>query len=121
MLKLLLKVFPFKEIGWKEIGETFYRIQLVKAPWFNIYLHHLTAPNPHPQCHDHPWSFYTIILKNGYCEYRPTCNKWYHRKAGTILFRPAEFSHNVVTCDGKPAWSLVFTGPRKREWGFHDY
>lgn len=117
-LRILLKKFiPFKEIGWEEIGEEFTRFQLVKTPWFNLYLHYLDAPNPHPQCHDHPWWFYTLILKNGYWESKGG-HVWERREPGMFLYRPAEFRHNVMT-EG-PAWSLVLTGPKVREWGLHD-
>lgn len=37
---------------------------------------------------------------------------------GMILFRRAEHRHRVVLVDGKPAWTLVFTGRKKRVWGF---
>ena len=118
MLKLLIWLLPYREIGWKGIGEVFYRFTLMKTPWFNLYLHRLWAPNPHPQCHDHPWWFYTLILKGGYLETQEGV-VWTWRSPGTILYRPAEFKHNVVTLK-TPVWSLVLTGPREREWGFLD-
>src|ERR1700722_3982914 len=64
----LRKTFKFKEIGWYDIGEKFTRYQLIKTRWFNIYLHQLTAPNWHPECHDHPWGFVAILLRKGYYE-----------------------------------------------------
>ena len=57
-----------KEIGWKPIGEVFYRYQLLKTRWFNVYLHELTAPQWHEQCHDHPGWFVTLLLWPGYLE-----------------------------------------------------
>lgn len=113
--KLLRKILPYKEIGWKELGETFYRYTLLKTKWGNLYLHELDAPNWHPNCHDHPWSFVTILLWNGYLE--QIGDSFYTRKIGSILYRPAEFSHSVVTPYGT-SWSLVFTTAKKRQWGF---
>ena len=104
------------EIGWKEIGEEFTRYQLLKTPWFNIYLHRLFAPVWHPSCHDHPWSFVTFILWNGYLE-RVSSGEEVRRRAGSILYRPAEFSHNVITPYGT-AWSLIVTSRKTRDWGF---
>jgi hypothetical protein len=122
--KLIRRYIPFKEIGWAEIGEKFTRYQLLKTRWFNIYLHQLSAPKWHPQCHDHPWSFVAILLKSGYLEesVRDAGNgDWYHEvkahKPGSILYRPAEFSHNVITPFGT-SWSIIFTGPKVRQWGF---
>jgi hypothetical protein len=126
---LLCKIFPYKEMGWKEIGETFYRWTLLKTPWFRVYLHKLDAPRWHPQCHDHPWDFIAILLSGGYWEQITGKNKnrgqhvggkVYWRKPGTILYRPANFAHNVVTQIGVPNWSIVFVTNKKREWGMVD-
>jgi hypothetical protein len=115
--------FPYKEIGWSEIGERFTRYQLVKTRWFNIYLHQLYAPTWHPECHDHPWGFIAILLKRGYLErvVRMDPETLYtediRRRPGSILFRPATFAHNVITPYGE-SWSLILTTPKSRDWGF---
>jgi hypothetical protein len=117
--------FPFKEIGWKDIGEVFYRYQLAKTRWFNIYLHVLDAPEWHPVgCHDHPWAFLTVLLSGGYLErqairvYTKTVGSKLNRRwPGMVLYRSAEHAHDVITPYGT-SWSLVITGPKKRDWGF---
>lgn len=120
----LRKHVQHKDIGWKEIGEQFTRFQLFKSKHFNIYLHRLSAPGWHPECHDHPWSFLAILLWRGYLErttYMVTpetsgikdTRKW----PGQILWRPATFAHNVITPYGV-SWSLILTGPVERKWGF---
>lgn len=116
MFQLLRRLLPFKDIGWEEIGEEFTRFQLVKTPWFNIYLHHLKALVEHPHCHDHPWSFVTVLLKGGYSEFDGTVWTW--RRAGSVLYRRAEHRHNVVTKG--VSWSLIVTGPKRRAWGFRE-
>lgn len=105
---------PREEIGWKELDETFIRYVLLKTPWFRVFLHKLNAPKWHPQEHDHPWNFVTIILKTGYWE--KSRRGTFFRPAGTVLYRRAEFAHNVVTVG--TAWSLVVTGRKRRDWGF---
>ena len=107
---------PRKEIGWAEIGEEFTRYQLLKTRWFNLYLHRVVAPNAHPECHNHPWTFVALLLKGGYREY--LSGRWHIRRPGNVLFRRAETAHIVVTNPGKPSWSLVLTGPNRRAWGF---
>lgn len=107
--------FRYKNIGWKEIGEEFTRFQLVKTRWFNIYLHRLSAPSWHPECHDHPWSFVAVLLKSGYLERTVKGDK--RKYPGMILWRPATFAHNVITPYGV-SWSLIITGPVARKWGF---
>lgn len=107
-----------KEIGWKEIGEEFTRYVILKTPWFQILLHRLWSPNWHPSAHNHPWSFVTIILRGGYIERVPKgWSRW--RGPGSLLYRPAEFAHNVAT-GGSVCWSLVITGPKRRQWQFVD-
>lgn len=111
---LLCKVLPHDEIGWKDIGEEFTRFTLLKTPWFRVYLHRLKALTQHPECHDHPWAFVTFLLWGGYWEYHAP--DWTWRRPGSVLYRPAEWTHNVVT-DGV-SWSLVVTGAKKRRWSF---
>lgn len=41
--KTLRRFLPHKEIGWQDIGEVFYRYQLLKTKWVNVYLHQLDA------------------------------------------------------------------------------
>lgn len=109
--------FHHEDIGWKDIGETFIRYDLIKCRWFNLYLHHLIARKAHDQCHSHPWWFVTLILSGGYDEYTDKTG-WVFRPAGSLLYRPASWAHNVTTLTDKGMWSLVLTGPKKHEWGF---
>jgi hypothetical protein len=115
LTRLLCKVFDYKEIGWKEIGETFYRWTILKTPWFRIYLHKLDAPNWHEQCHDHPWDFFAIVIKSGYTE--QVGNKFFWRQAPSFLYRKAEFTHNVKTDVNHPSWSIVLVKNKRRSWG----
>lgn len=111
----LRKHLRHKELGWPDIKEEFTRYQLLKTRWFNIYLHRLYAPILSPDCHDHPWWFITLLLWNGYLESNGKFTK--RRWPGMILYRPAEFIHNVVTPYGV-SWSLILAGPKSRDWGF---
>jgi hypothetical protein len=106
----LRKFFPFKELGWE--NEEFTRFQILKTPWFNIYLHRLVAPTWHPQCHDHPWHFWSLILFGGYFE-------WFNgrltrHRPGTVLYRPARSQHNVVTVG--VCYSIIVTSRKVRNW-----
>jgi len=116
MVKALRRLLSHKDIGWKEIGEEFTRYTILKTRWFNVYLHQLNAPNWHPECHDHPWSFVTFILWRGYLE--QVGDKLYRRRAGSVHYRPADFSHNVITPYGT-AWSVIVTTRKTRDWGFN--
>lgn len=94
----------------------FFRYNLLKTKWFNLYLHQLDAPEWHPiGCHDHPWWFVTVLLWNGYDE--KIGDTVTRRQSGDILYRSATHSHDVVTPYGR-SWSLVLTGRKSRDWGF---
>ena len=114
----VLRVFPHQDIGWKEIGETFVRYDLIKCIFFNLYLHFLVAEQAHPQCHNHPWWFVTLILRGGYNEFTKTTG-WVWRRPLSLLYRPAAWNHNVTT-GPKGMWSLVLTGRKRHGWGFSE-
>lgn len=107
MLNWLFAHVPYKDIGWKDHGETFFRFALLKTRWCNLYLHYAVAPDS--RCHDHPWHFWALVLAGGYWE------NGVFRKPGSLLYRHAKTRHLVVT-DG-PSWSLVLTSRKIREWG----
>jgi hypothetical protein len=112
----LRKNLTHKEIGWQDIGEVFFRYTLLKTKRFSLYLHQLDAPNWHPVgCHDHPWWFWTLLLKGGYDE--KIGDTITRRLPGDLLYRKSTHSHDVVTPYGR-SWSLVLTGPKSRDWGF---
>lgn len=67
--------------------------------------------------HDHPWSFRTFILWRGYIEVLE--HSALTVKPLQTLRRPAQWKHRVLLKNGKPALTLVFTGPNVREWGYH--
>lgn len=92
---------------------------------FNIFLHHFLKGDP-DDVHDHPWSYFTLILKGGYWEYIPqfnsegkkTCEigKW--RGPGHFrLCKPISF-HRIELDPSVDCWTLFMPGPQKREWGF---
>ena len=92
-----------------------------RNPFFNVYLHKFLRDDDDRAMHDHPWNFLSIMLKGCYREYRPSGDVL--RTAPSIVYRPAESIHRVeLICDENgndiPCWTLVFTGPKIRVWGF---
>jgi hypothetical protein len=108
------------------------RYTLMTTPWFSIKIHKILLSDD--AClHDHPWSFLSIVLKNGYKEYHHrnghaftsfkndgtyTLNEtvYKHIKAPAILYRKANWAHRLVV--DKPATTLVITFKKTRQWGF---
>ncbi len=122
------------------------RWRILNTPWFGVRIHHILRSDNDRVMHDHPFSFLSIILWGGYCEWRPLyevvpllqlglythCDlmkpvfKWFG--PGSILYRRAEALHRLelpsLPADAekgrqeRSAWTLVFRGPVRRGWGF---
>jgi hypothetical protein len=92
---------------------------------YNVFLHKFLKSDP-DDVHDHPWNYFTIILKGGYWEWIPVFNTlgekfseyrvW--RGPGSFRFGGMNNYHRIELEPGVNAWTLFFVGPKKREWGF---
>jgi hypothetical protein len=103
---------------------------------FSIRIHHIMLPDSDRWPHDHPWSFFSIILKGGYTEYWCTpdgfrvtwlpearqnvWSKFSQRYVGRWSFHRSTDLHRIIQFndEARGAWTLIFTGPEHREWGF---
>ena len=87
---------------------------------FNITLHKILVSDL-DDLHDHPWSYFTVILKGGYWEHTPEGKFW--RGPGHFRYRPANAVHRLelqVDEQGNeiPCWTLFIMGKQVQEWGF---
>lgn len=88
-----------------------------------VYLHHLTAPDPGIDHHDHPWWFLSIVLNGRYSEeviqpgrrFSMFWNDWRRFSIHTMRLDQAHRIYAVA----KNTWTLVIRGPRVRRWGFY--
>ena len=92
---------------------------------FNIFVHRFLKSDPDDE-HDHPWPYFTLILKGGYWEWRPQfdtkgnkineiakwCGPGHFRWCRATSYHRIEIDPNV-TC-----WTLFCPGPKQRDWGF---
>jgi hypothetical protein len=104
-----------------------YYVFLKDRKWFpfNIFVHKFHKSDP-GDVHDHPWPYFTLILKGGYWEWIPQFNSegkrlgeiahW--RKPGHFRFCSAESFHRIELDPEVETWTLFMPGPQKREWGF---
>ena len=82
---------------------------------FNIFLHKFLKSDP-DDLHDHPWGYFTLILRGGYWEYTPTGKHW--RGPGHFRVCNSESLHRIEVEPGVHAWSLFIPFAKTREWGF---
>jgi hypothetical protein len=118
LIRLLDALFTRYEIGragsvylvrWTILGRRY-------GPGSKLFLHWFHRSDA-DHFHDHPWPFWSLILWGGYWEHSDAGRHWY--RPGRLLRRSATWRHRVVLPEGRRAWTLVWTGPREREWGFH--
>lgn len=90
---------------------------------WRVFLHRFHRSDSDGACHDHPWPFVSVILWGGYWEHVPdpadpaeTRRRWYW--PGSVLIRPAEWRHRVEIPAGRRAWTVVWTGDKRRSWYF---
>lgn len=102
-----------------------FRRRLIQTPWFGIYLHDIFEPDTDQDPHDHPWTFWALILRGAYTErHHPlphvlpdqfhyhTWKRWsWHRMT-------RETAHRIV--EAEPGLrTLIFVGKRHKDWGFY--
>jgi hypothetical protein len=92
---------------------------------FNAFIHKFLKSDP-DDVHDHPWPYFTLILKGGYWEWIPKFNnkgekigelaKW--RGPGHFRTCKATSYHRIELDPDIECWTLFMPGPQQREWGF---
>src|SRR5271157_1654536 len=66
---IIRKLFLIKEIISQKGQVHFRRYRLLSTPWFNVYLHQILKSDEDRHFHDHPWSFFSFLLKGSYREW----------------------------------------------------
>jgi hypothetical protein len=109
-----MKLYKKRTVIYREDNEPYLiRYTIFTCRWFSVKVHNILLSD-YDCLHDHPWTFITCILKGGYIENTETTSKYYG--PATILYRPANFKHSLNLL--RPAWTLVITFRKVREWGF---
>lgn len=108
-----------------------------------VFVHRMRAPDPGVDLHDHPWWFVSLVLWGGYIEERSMCRDAPLRAAlaeslgqsgrgvvgyrwpGSVKVMRKTECHSIKRLVGRSSWSLVVTGPVRRDrrserstWGF---
>jgi hypothetical protein len=87
-----------------------------RNPFLNIYLHCFKTSDQNREMHCHSWPSLSIILDGIYSDLTERGHT-IHKKGDWIFRLNGNVPHRIELIDGF-AWTLFFTGPRYREWGF---
>jgi hypothetical protein len=81
----------------------------------SLRLHHIKQSDKARSLHDHPWEYWSFLLTGGYTEHTAMGSTYLPRFS--LVRRYAEQTHRLELTDG-PVWTLVWTGPKRKPWGF---
>jgi hypothetical protein len=102
------------------------RLRVVQTPWFGIYVHWINEADTGRWSHDHPWTFYSWVVRGGYWE-----EVWPTERHFDLGIPPLQFAHHhwsihrmgiesahkiVLVTDG--LMTVVLTGKRRRKFRF---
>lgn len=104
-------------------GPMLTRYRIAQTPYGSIYVHNHHRLDDDRDCHNHPWSFITLILRGGYSEEflpfptegRPRWFRiWYPFTVHRVLLSQA---HRTIAVELN-TWTLLVVGRKRQVWGF---
>jgi len=105
-----------KEIKSKDGKLHFRRWQILKTPWFSVWLHGIYAADEDKHLHNHPWDFKSMVLKGSYIE---------QTERGFVTQKPLKFNsrggasfHKIHKLITPVVYTLFIATKQKREWGY---
>lgn len=102
------------------------RLRVINTPWFGVMVHWINEPDTGRWPHDHPWNFYSWVLRGAV--YEELYPNWRHyttgapplqrvrRRWSVSCMRIREAHRIVLVPDG--TMTLVITGKRQRKFCF---
>lgn len=100
------------------------RLILLQTPWFSFYVHWINEPDSDRHLHNHPWNFWSYILRGGYVE-RVAHDPTHNIKSTITTFRELLSLHKMPLASAHRieqvlpgTVTVVVTGRRVRVWGF---
>lgn len=97
------------------------RVRILETPWFGVFLHAIRRPDTDRHLHNHPWPFFSIILRGGYREKRKVGingQRWTEFEAPCVNRCGVTDFHAIESLHRTPTWTLMFVGRRRQDWGY---
>ena len=102
----------------EKIGEQYMRRWHLrrKPDHHNLYLHRYDGSDDDRALHDHPWRSIGVVLWGRLYE----VTEKGERRLWPLIpkFRSATYAHRIIL-KSRRGYTLFFTFPKEREWGFH--
>lgn len=124
------------------------RYTLISTRFFRLFLHKILRSDDDRDLHDHPWNFWTFILRGRYREEVPADSPPMFNEHGKMIVKSkvhgpgSLIRHKAADChrldlqlmfkfptergslapvqtEYIPVWTLFLAGPRVRDWGFY--
>ncbi len=97
------------------------RLRVIQTPWFAFYVHWIYLPDSDRDMHDHPWNFWSFVVRGGYTEV--VRNHWWSPEeikthGAWSLHKMSKHSAHKISLLQRNTITAIFTGRRTREWGF---
>lgn len=94
----------------------FKRWELLKTPWFSIYIHGIYKEDQDKHLHNHPWKIFTLILKGSYIEQLETRNR--KRFPGHFGYLGLNKFHKIQKIVKGPVYTLAIVSKPLQSFGF---
>jgi len=89
---------------------------LLRVLGISVCFHNFHRGDEERDCHDHPFSFLSLILRGRYREHMYDGSAA-ERGALSLRYRPSSHRHRIELVK-KPCWTLCVKRAAEREWGF---
>lgn len=89
---------------------------LLRVLGVSVCVHHFHRGDEDRDCHDHPFSFLSLILRGRYREHLYDGTS-VDRGVLSLRYRSSLHRHRIELL-GKPCWTLCIKRASDREWGF---
>ena len=120
-LEKISKVKTFYGYGYQPYLTVYRLLKFKLFRNISVCLHYFHRPDEDPDCHDHPFHFFTLVLRGGYREEVEINGKRKINHLGFLSFgfRKASYLHRIISIK-KPCWSLcIKISPKTvKLWGF---
>lgn len=108
--------FAYDELRHSDNSLYMRRWRILDISWLGGFrLHHIIRGDADRHLHDHPFSFFSIILRGGYNELLQYA-KTERRISKTNSIN--KFSFHRITWTQPNTWTLVFHTRKSKPWGF---